>query len=107
MHIETQFSVFMINKPGVLAQILDKIAAVKVNVLALTVMDSVEHGVLRVVAASNEKLRNALDQLNVQYSETAVLCINLPNKSGAFADVAGKLSEKGIAMAYDGMTVEF
>ena len=100
MHIETQFSVFMINKPGVLAQILDKIAAVKVNVLALTVMDSVEHGVLRVVAASNEKLRKALDQLNVQYSETAVLCINLPNKSGAFADVANKLSHAHINISY-------
>ena len=100
MHIETQFSVFMVNKPGVLAQILDKIASAKVNVLALTVMDSVEHGVLRVVGGSHEKLRKALDQINVQYSESAVLCVNLPNKSGAFADVANKLSRAHINISY-------
>ena len=90
----------MVNKPGVLAQILDKIAAAKINVLALTVMDSVEHGVLRVVGGSHEKLRKALDQINVQYSESAVLCINLPNKSGAFADVANKLSRAHINISY-------
>ena len=90
----------MVNKPGVLAQILDKIAAAKINVLALTVMDSVEHGVLRVVGGSHEKLRKALDQINVQYSESAVLCINLPNKAGAFADVANKLSRAHINISY-------
>lgn len=90
----------MINKPGILAQILDRIASGKINILALTVMDSVEHGVLRVVGASHEKLRNILSQLNVQYSETAVLCINLPNKSGAFADVANKLSHAHINISY-------
>lgn len=100
MHIETQFSVFMVNKPGVLAQLLDAIAAQKINVLALTMMDSVEHGVLRVVATSRDKMSKLLDRLNVQYSSTDVLCVNLPNKAGAFADVANKLSHAHINISY-------
>ena len=100
MHIETQFSVFMVNKPGVLGQLFDKIADAKVNIIALTVMDSVEHGVLRIVATSNEKIRKVLAQLNVQYSESAVLCVNLPSKSGAFADVANKLARAHINISY-------
>jgi hypothetical protein len=100
MYIETQFSVFMVNKPGVLGQLFDKIADAKVNIIALTVMDSVEHGVLRIVATSHEKIRKVLTHLNVQYSESAVLCVNLPNKSGAFADVANKLAHAHINISY-------
>ncbi len=100
MHIETQFSVFMVNKPGVLAQVLDELAKAKINIIALTMMDSVEHGVMRVVAASRDKVRKAIDKLNMSYSETDVLCLNLPNKAGALADAAHKLSEAHINISY-------
>lgn len=100
MHIETQFSVFMINKPGVLAHILDDLAKAKINILALTVMDSVEHGVLRVVGRSREQVRKLLKQLNVTFNETDVLSLNLPNKAGAFADVAQKLAKAHINISY-------
>ena len=100
MHIETQFSVFMINKPGVLAQLLDEFAKAKINIVAMTMMDSVEHGVLRIVGGSTKKVRELLAKLNVQNSETEVLCANLPNKSGAFADVTNKLSKAHINISY-------
>lgn len=100
MYIETQFSVFMINKPGVLAQLLDEIAKAKINVLALTMMDSVEHGVLRVVGKNAEKLRKLLAKLNTQFSETDVLCVILPNSSGALADITAKLAKAHINISY-------
>lgn len=100
MHIETQFSIFMVNKPGVLANILEEFAKAKINILALTVMDSVEHGVLRVVGKSREKVRKLLQKLNVTFNETDVLCVNLPNKAGAFADVAQKLARNHINVSY-------
>ena len=90
----------MVNKPGVLAQVLNAFADAKINILAVTMMDSVEHGVMRVVGGSREKIRKVLDQLNVPYSESAVLCVNLPNKSGAFADVANKLAHAHINISY-------
>ncbi|MCF7956168.1 MAG: hypothetical protein K9M75_10225 [Phycisphaerae bacterium] len=100
MHVETQFSIFLINKPGVLGNLLDELGKAKINILALTVMDSVEHGVLRVVGGSAEKIRKLLAAENVTFNETEVLCVNLPNKVGAFADIARKLADAHINVAY-------
>ncbi len=100
MHIETQFSIFMVNKPGVLAKVLKEFAQAHVNLIAMTMMDSVEHGVMRMVGGSRDKVRKVLKQLNMQFSETEVLCVNLPNASGALADVTQKLSEAHINISY-------
>ena len=54
MFVTTQFSVFMVNKPGILAHILAEFARAKININAMTVMDSVEHGVLRAVLDNPE-----------------------------------------------------
>jgi len=100
MYITSQFSIFMVNKPGVLAQVLGEFARVKVNVVAMTVMDSVEHGVLRVVFESPKKAKEVLTNLNMPYNETDVLCLNLTNKSGALAAVAEKLAKNHINISY-------
>lgn len=100
MQVETQFSIFLINKPGVLGNLLDELGKAKINILALTVMDSVEHGVLRIVGGSAEKIRKLLAAENATFNETQVLCVNLPNKVGAFADVAHKLADAHVNVAY-------
>jgi hypothetical protein len=100
MHLDTQFSIFMVNKPGVLARILTALAAAKVNIVAMTMMDSMEHGVMRLVGSTSHKIREVLNALNLQFSETDVLCVNLPNKAGAFADVTEKLSTSHINISY-------
>lgn len=100
MHIATQFSIFMVNKPGVLARVLSEFAQAKINIIAMTMMDSVEHGVMRVVFAAPERARSVLKELNMQYNETSVLCVTLANKSGALATVAEKLSRSHINISY-------
>ena len=100
MYIETQFSIFMVNKPGVLARVLGEFAQAKINIMAITMMDSMEHGVMRVVFAEPEKAKNVLAKLNMPYSETNVLCITLTNQSGALASVAEKLARNHINISY-------
>jgi hypothetical protein len=100
MEMVKQFSIFMVNKPGILSRILDEFTNAKINIKALTVMDSVEHGVLRVVAENPEKMRNILNQTNIQFNETEVLSVTLPNQSGAFASVTDKLAKAHINIAY-------
>lgn len=100
MHLDTQFSIFMVNKPGVLAQFLNVLASEKVNIIAMTMMDSVEHGVMRLVGSKAEKVRDILKKMNMQYSETQVLSVNLPNAAGAFAAVTEKLSKAHINISY-------
>lgn len=100
MYVAPQFSIFMVNKPGVLAKVLGEFANVKLNITAMTMMDSAEHGVMRVVFEKPDKARETLSRLNMPYNETEVLCVNLANKAGALAIVAEKLAKGHINIAY-------
>ncbi len=100
MYVAPQFSIFMVNKPGVLAQVLGEFARAKINVTAMTMTDSVEHGVMRVVFAEPEKAKEVLSKLNMPYNQTEVLCVTLANKAGAFAAVAEKLARNHINISY-------
>jgi hypothetical protein len=90
----------MVNKPGVLAQVLNKFARAKINIIAMTMMDSVEHGVMRVIFETPKKAREVLSKLNMPCNETDVLCVELDNKPGALAAVAEKLAKNHINIAY-------
>jgi len=96
----TQFSVFLVNKPGVLAQVTRALADEKVNVIAMTLVDSQEHGVLRLVGANAESARLVLAKLNLPMTETDVLCLDLSNRPGALADVAGLLGTNHVNINY-------
>ena len=100
MYIVPQFSVFMVNKPGVLAQVLGEFAIHKINIVAITMVDAAENGVMRVVFESPEKAKKVLSELNMPYTETDVLCLTLTNKAGALATVAEKLARNHINISY-------
>jgi len=100
MYIATQFSIFMVNKPGVLAQVLGEFARAKINIIAMTMMDSVEHGVMRIVFTAPKKAKEVLAKINMPHNETEVLCVTLTNKSGALAAVAEKLAKSHINISY-------
>jgi len=95
-----QFSVFLANKPGAFTRVFRELAKAKVNVTALTMMDSVEHGVLRMIVSAPELARPVFSQLNIPVTETEVLAVTLPNKPGAAADLCDRLSAKRINIAY-------
>ncbi len=97
---DTQFSVFLANKPGLLAQICQQLANDKVNIIAMSMMDSGEHGVLRLVAADSRQARDSLSVANAATAETTVLMATLPNKPGALADVVERLSSSHITVDY-------
>ena len=100
MHIETQFSVFLVNKPGVLAVVTGALAKAKVNVSALTLMDSVEHGVLRLVTDNAPGARKVLGKSHDEWAESDVMVMELDNSPGAFARVAAILANAHINISY-------
>lgn len=100
MYVAKQFSIFMVNKPGVLARVLGEFAQAKINITAMTMMDSAEQGVMRVVFAESVKAEQILKTLNMPYNETSVLCVTLTNQSGALAAVAEKLAKSHINISY-------
>ncbi len=95
-----QFSVFLVNKPGVLAQVTGALADEKVNVRAMTLVDSQEHGVLRLVADNPDHARNTLSKLELPMTETDVLCLEMNNNPGALAGVARLLGQNHVNINY-------
>lgn len=97
---DTQFSVFLANKPLVLAQLCQRLADEKINILAMSMMDATEHGVVRLVVGDPQRARAALADLDLPMAESTVLLAALPHRPGALADVVGRLSGNHIAVNY-------
>jgi hypothetical protein len=95
-----QVTVFLENKPGRLAQVLSTLAQAKVNIIALTVMDRSEHGVLRLVTEDDAAARKILLDLNLQCAESEVLAVELRNQPGALAHVCETLAANHINIDY-------
>lgn len=95
-----QFSIFFVNKPGVLSQIFRELAKAKINITSIAMMDSMEHGVLRMIVEDPSGARPILKRLNVPVTETDVLGVALANRPGAAADLCERLSQAHINIGY-------
>jgi len=100
MEIRTQYSLFLVNKPGVLANICRGLADNHVNIKAMTLVDSSEHGVLRLVVEDGDRSERVISQLNLPMSKTDVLCIEMANEPGSLASAADKLARSHININY-------
>jgi hypothetical protein len=100
MQTSKQVSVFLENKPGRLGKVLSALAREKVNITALTVMDSHEHSVLRLVADDLARTKQVLQTLGTPNTETDVLLVELKNQPGALARVCEQLGNEHINIDY-------
>jgi hypothetical protein len=100
METTKQVSVFLENKPGRLANVLSALAREKVNITALTVMDSHEHSVLRVVTNDLARTLQVLNGLGARHAESDVLVVELRNQPGALAHVCELLGAEHINIEY-------
>ncbi|MHC4064714.1 MAG: ACT domain-containing protein [Planctomycetota bacterium] len=96
----TQFSVFLVNKPGVLARVCRELGKAKINIVGLAMMDAVEHGVLRVIVKNANQARPVFRRLNIPLTETEVLVVPMANRPGALADVCERLGAAHIRISY-------
>jgi hypothetical protein len=100
METTKQVSVFLENKPGRLANVLSALAREKINITALTVMDSHDNSVLRVVTGDLPRTREVLAALNARHAESDVLVVELRNQPGALAHVCELLGAEHINIEY-------
>src|SRR5437762_7488760 len=100
METTKQVSVFLENKPGRLANVLSALAREKVNITALTVMDSHEHSVLRFVTDHPAKTHEVLRGLGTRHVEADVLLVELRNQPGALAHVCEVLAGEHVNIEY-------
>jgi hypothetical protein len=100
MRIEQQLSIFLENKPGALADVCDALAADNVNILALTVSDTVDHAVVRMVVDDPQKAAYILGEAGVLVVENEVLVMEVPNRPGSLAAIASSMAEADLNIEY-------
>jgi len=100
MRVEKQLAIFLENKPGTLAQVCKVLAKKGVNIMAITVSDTVDHAVVRIVVNDANKALHLLGDAGVLVVESDVLVIDLPNMPGALAKIAGKLAAAKVNIEY-------
>ena len=88
------------NKPGRLAKICSALAHEKVNIRALSVMDTDERSVLRLVVDQVEPTRRALTSLGAEYQVTEVLAVEMENRPGALTRILERLAAEHINIEY-------
>ena len=100
MQTAKQLSVSLVNKPGRLHAVLAALQKEKVNILALTVMDSGERSTLRFVPDDAAMAASALEALNVRCDTADVLMVEVANQPGAFAKVCERLAGEHLNIDY-------
>ena len=100
METARQLSIFLENKPGTLAEVCEELANKKVNIYALSISDTVDHSVVRMVVSDWQTAAHVLGERGVLVVENSVLLIENANKAGTLAAISRKLAKAKINIEY-------
>ena len=100
MKIEPQLAVFLDNRPGMLARTCQALAAAKVNILALSILDTVDHAIVRMIVDKPKEAEQTLSRLHEVVQRRDVVVIDVPNAVGQLAAIADRLAQAGINLEY-------
>ena len=82
-----QLSVFLENKSGRLADVTRTLADNSVNIRALSIADTIDYGLLRLIVNDPVKAKSALNEAGFTVALTEVLAIEVPDKPGGLAGI--------------------
>lgn len=100
MPIEKQLSVFMENKPGRLSRICSTLAENAINIYAMSVHDTVDHAIVRLIVDHPTKALVILEEEGLYIITQDVVILEIDNKPGIIATVAKKLFRADINIEY-------
>ena len=100
MQITKQLALFLENRPGTLARVLDALSAAKINIYAISTSDTVDHSVVRMVVNDYRKALTIFEEHGTLVVEDDVLMIEGDNKPGSLAKMAHKLSTGKVNIEY-------
>ncbi|MBM4149345.1 MAG: ACT domain-containing protein [Lentisphaerae bacterium] len=98
--IRKQFTLYLENKPGVLASISRLLATAKVNIDGISAYSSADVGLVQVVVSNAAATRKALNRAGIPFTAQDVVLVTLPNEIGSLAAMASKLSRSGVNINY-------
>jgi hypothetical protein len=100
MQITKQLAIFLDNQPGMLAEVCNALAAIKINILALSTSDTVDHTVIRMVVDDPQQAMLVFEERGTLVVDDDVLMLEADNKPGALAVIAEKLAKAKVNIEY-------
>ena len=102
-----QLSVFIENRKGRLGEVLRVLKENGVNIFSLSLADTTEYGLLRVIVNDPEKAREVLIDAGFSSMLTDVLIIKIPHVAGSLQTILEVISNNGVNIEYMyGLSVE-
>ncbi len=95
----TQLSVFLENKPGQLAAAVKLISEGGVNIRALSLADTRDFGILRLIVSDTQKAKALLMEKSI-VTETPVIAVKMEDEAGALNRILQSLQEERINVEY-------
>ncbi|MBS4008983.1 MAG: ACT domain-containing protein [Clostridium sp.] len=95
-----QISVFLENKSGRLAQVTRVLGDNQINIRALSIADTTDFGILRLIVDKPEETNSILRAEGFMVSETTVIAVEVPDRPGGLADILATLGQAGINIEY-------
>ncbi len=95
-----QLSVFLENKSGRLTEVLEALGEENIRITALSVADTAEFGILRLIVSDPDKAREILKKRSFTVNRSEVISVIAPSEAGHYARVLRILSDLGISVEY-------
>lgn len=95
----TQISAFLENRPGTLFKAISAVTDAGVNMRALSVAETKDFGILRVIVSDVEKTKAALGA-DTMIRETPVIAVKMNDKTGALKGILGILGDADVNIEY-------
>ncbi len=99
MRVE-QIAVFLENRSGRLAEITSIIAENNINIRALSVADTADFGILRLIVDKVEEAERALREKGFTVGKTTVIAVEVPDRTGGLAEVLDCVQKVGLNVEY-------
>lgn len=100
MPIQKQLSVFMPNRPGILARTCSVLAENHINIMAMAVHDTVDNAVVRFLVDNPTKALLLIEQEDLYVMEHDVVVTQIQNAFGEICRIAQSLAEADINIQY-------
>ena len=100
MNTIRQLSIFLENKSGRLQEVLEILGNENINITALTIADTSEYGILRLIVADPENAYKQLKARGFSVNLTEVLSLSVSHQAGSLEKVLRKFSEEKLSVEY-------
>lgn len=95
-----QLSVFLENREGRLDEVLNTLADNDVNIVALSLADTSDYGMLRMIVSNPEKGKNVLKDAGITAMLTDVVALRVPHATGSLSKAMHQIVDGGINVEY-------